>query len=148
MTKAAPRIRTFVASVAILAFVAGVAVGVAGSKLLPQGPGTRIRASAQDMSAVFDRLALTPEQRRQVDAIVERSAPRSRAIMLETAERLRAVADSLDTELRTVLNPQQRARLDSMRSDARFLLKRKVRTAGGTRVDTLLDTSPTPRPSR
>jgi hypothetical protein len=50
----------------------------------------------------------------------------------------------VDAELRAVLEPGQRAKLDSMRRDARVLLKRKTPTPGGTRVDTLLDTAARP----
>jgi len=51
------------------------------------------------------------------------------------------VADSVDAELRTILTPEQRLRLDSLKREPRFILKRKVVTPIGTKVDTLLDTS-------
>ena len=61
--------------------------------------------------------------------------------MLETGERLSVIADSVDAELRAILSPEQRARLDAMRSDRRMMLKRKIVTPGGTRVDTIVDSS-------
>jgi Spy/CpxP family protein refolding chaperone len=135
------RLRTLVISLILIAFVAGIAAGVAGDRMLT--PRVRVRADlgGGGMSAVFDRLDLSTEQRRQAEAIVARSAPRSEAIMLDVAVRLRSVADSVDAELRAILTPEQRTRLDSLRKDSRVMLKRKIVTPGGTRVDTLLDTN-------
>jgi Spy/CpxP family protein refolding chaperone len=131
------RLRGLVISLLLLAFIAGVSAGVAGDRFLM--PRVMIRAKIGDMSGVFDKLELTSEQRRQAEAIVERSAPRSEAIMIDVAERLRAVADSVDDDLRTILTPLQRARLDSLRSDSRIMLKRKLVTPRGTTVDTVFD---------
>jgi Spy/CpxP family protein refolding chaperone len=131
-----PRARAIVISLVLIGFVAGIAAGFAASRALTPAPTIRTQL---DMGAVLDELALTPEQRRQADAILERSAPRSRSLMLETAERLSAIADSVDAELRAILSPEQRARLDAMRSDRRMMMKRKIVTPGGTRVDTIMD---------
>jgi Spy/CpxP family protein refolding chaperone len=139
-------IRGLVISMLLLAFVAGVSAGVTGDRLLT--PHVLVRARVGDMSSVLDRLRLTPAQRAQADAIVQRSTPRAEAIMIEVAERLRAVADSLDDELRAILTPDQRARLDSLRGDPRIMLKRRMVTPRGTTVDTILDTSLTRRPPR
>ena len=139
-----PRLRGLVISLLLIAFIAGVSAGVAGDRLF--APRIMIRAKIGDMSGVFDRLELTPDQRRQAEAIVERSAPRSEAIMMDVAERLRAVADSVDDDLRAILTPVQRARLDSLRGDSRIMLKRKTVTPRGTTVvDTVYDTSMTRR---
>lgn len=136
---ATTRLRIAVFTLMLLAFVAGASAGVAGDRLLP--PRFRLRTTFDDMSRVFDRLQLTAEQRRQAEEIVAGSAPRTRAVMLELGERLQRVADSVDLELRAILTPEQRLRLDSLRSDSRLLLKQKVITPGGIRVDTLLDTT-------
>jgi hypothetical protein len=54
------------------------------------------------------------------------------------ADRLRAVADSVDAELRKILTPEQRTRLDSLRVHGpQFMLKRKRVTPTGTAVDTV-----------
>ena len=102
------RYRVLLTSLIALAVIAGASAGIAGDRLL--APRIRVRAAIGDMSGVFDRLALSPEQRRRAEAIVARSAPRSEAIMLELAERLRDVADSVDAELRAILTPEQRLR--------------------------------------
>lgn len=132
------RARAIVGSLVLIALIAGVAAGVAGARAL--APRPTIRAGL-GMAPVLDELELTADQRREAEAILERSAPRSRAIMVELAERLGAVADSVDAELRVILTAEQRARLDAMRTDRRMMLKRKVVTPSGTRVDTIVDTS-------
>ena len=139
MTTLTSRARVIVFTLVTLAFVAGASAGFAGDRLMT-GKTIRLRAD-YNLDGVLDRLELTPEQRRVADSIVARSAPRAEAIMLEVGERLRAVADSVDAELRSVLTPDQRIRLDSMRSRSRMLMRRKVvRPGGGTTVDTLFDT--------
>ena len=97
-----------------------------------------LRVRMDDMSAVLDRLELTREQRRRADSIVARSAPRSEAIMLEVGERLQAVADTVDRELRAVLTAEQQTLLDSMRTGPRLVLKRKDSGSSGARVDTVV----------
>jgi Spy/CpxP family protein refolding chaperone len=125
-----------------LAFVAGASAGVTVDRLIaPQPvPGTRI---TRDMSGPLDKLELTPQQRAQADSIMDRSAPHAERAMRDVAERLQNVSDSLDAELRAILTPPQRARLDSLRRQPLFMLKRKA-PGNATTVDTLF---PTPRDS-
>jgi len=51
------------------------------------------------------------------------------------------VADSVDAELRAILTPTQRARLDSLRRQPVFMLKRKTRGTG-TKIDTVFPSRP------
>jgi Spy/CpxP family protein refolding chaperone len=125
-----------------VAFVAGAAAGVAADRLLT--PKTTVRARiTRDMSGTLDKLGLSPEQRARAEAIIERSAPRSEQAMRDIAERLQSVSDSVDAELRAILTVEQRARLDSLRRQPVFMLKRKT-SGSATTVDTLF---PTPRDS-
>ena len=55
--------------------------------------------------------------------------------MREVVPRLSAIADSANVELRRILTPEQRSRLDSLTSRAVFVLKRK-----GADSTTQLDT--------
>lgn len=144
MTTSQPRLRGLIISLLVLTFIAGASAGIAGDRLI--APRKHLRVMVDDMSGVFDRLGLTAEQRRQADSIVERSAPRSEAIMIETAERLRGVADSVDAELREILSPEQRAKLDSLKTDQRIVLKRKLVTPGGTKIDTVFGATTGVRP--
>lgn len=118
-----------------LVFVAGGAAGVVVDRLLISRTvvGTRVTA---DMSEVLDELQLTPRQRAQAEAMLQRRAPNAEAVMHEVAERLRSVSDSLDAELRTILTSEQRAKLDLMRRRPLFVIKRKT-SARGVTVDTL-----------
>lgn len=125
-----------------MAFVAGAAAGVTVDRLVTSQPALSARVT-RDMSGPLDKLELTPQQRAQADSITERSAPRSERAMREVAERLQNVSDSLDAELRAILTPPQRARLDSLRRQPIFMLKRKT-TGSKTTVDTLF---PMPRDS-
>lgn len=142
MNEKPSRSRAIAWSLLALAFVAGAAAGITADRLFAPSPilGTRI---TRDMSGPLDRLDLTAQQRAQADSIMERSAPRAERAMRDVAERLQNVSDSLDTELRAILTPPQRARLDSMRHQPLFMLKRKT-PGSATRVDTLF---PTPRDS-
>lgn len=137
------RIGPFVALLAAV-FIAGLAIGVIADRLVRRGAvlttgkilTTRLNA---DMPGVLDRLQLTPRQRAQAESILSRQTPRTEAVMLETAERLRGLSDSVDLALREILTPEQSARLDSFRSrEPRLMLKRKVVTPGGTTVDSVL----------
>ena len=144
MTTSQPRLRGLIISLVALTFIAGASAGIAGDRLIAPRMGMRVMVG--DMSGVFDRLELTAEQRRQADSIVGRSAPRSEAIMMETAERLRGVADSVDAELREILTPEQRTMLDSLKTDQRIVLKRKLVTPGGTKIDTVFGATSGARP--
>jgi hypothetical protein len=118
-------------------FAAGVAAGIGLDRAVGSGSKLETRLS-MDMPAALDRLGLTPEQRRAVDSLLERSAPRARAAMAEMVPRLGAIADSLDVELRRILTPAQRVRLDSLGGRGLLVLKRKSSGPGGAQVDTLL----------
>ena len=141
MTPKRPTILAVLTSLLGLTFVAGASAGVIGDRVVAGKQELRIRTGAGDMSATLDRLALTPDQRVRADSIVAHSAPRTHAILIETAERLRIVADSVDRELRGILSAEQRTRLDSLRVGPRLMLKRKAVTPNATTVDTLFDSN-------
>jgi hypothetical protein len=123
-------------------FGAGVATGVVIDRWMIPRKVVHARLVG-DMSRVLDSLSLTPEQRMHAERIVERSAPRTEAAMLEVGERLQTVADSVDAELRAILTPEQRTRLDALRRRPTIMLKRKVKEPGGrTSVDTVYPRRP------
>ena len=118
-------------------FAAGVGAGIGLDRALESGSKLETRLST-GMPAVLGRLGLTPEQRRAVDSLLERSGPRAQAVMTEMVPRLGAIADSLEAELRRILTPAQRVRLDSLGGRGLLILKRKSSGPGGLKVDTLL----------
>lgn len=131
---ASRRVRGLVLLVAV--FAAGLAAGVGVDRALQARSVLKTRLTTQ-MPEVLGRLGLTEEQRRAADSILERGAPRAEAAMREMVPRLSAIADSLDAELRRILTPAQRARLDSLGGNRMLLLKRKTSGPGGQKVDTL-----------
>ena len=136
-----------VAAVTLLAvFGAGMALGVSVDRLA-RGQPRVARLLRTDMSGVLDKLGLTPEQRQRAEAIIERHTPRTEALMTDLAARLGAVSDSLDSELRALLTPPQRLRLDSLRSTKAVIFRRKSMGPGGTSVvDTVFPPRTTPQP--
>src|SRR5258705_4463820 len=125
------------AALLLAAFIAGAAVGFAFDRVVRPGPGLKTFV-VSDMSGVLDRLELSNQQRAQADSILQRRAPTTERMMLDVADRLRGLSDSVDLELRGILTSQQRARLDSLRGERKLLLKRKTMGAGGaTVVDTV-----------
>ena len=135
-----PRLALFGALLAAV-FVAGIAVGVIGDRLAGRArPEIRTRFKTEGFSTdILDRMELSAEQRVRAESILSHRAPRSEGLMLEMAERLKAVAESIDVELRQILTPAQRTRLDSLRThEPRLIFKRKVVTPGGTTVDTVI----------
>jgi Spy/CpxP family protein refolding chaperone len=137
MTVSGSRARTLGIILLGLIFAAGIAAGVAADRVLGAGQVLRVKLETPD-AGVLDRLGLTPEQRERAEAIMARRAPRTEAMMLEVGERLQLIADSVDAEFRAVLTPEQRIRLDSLRSGQRLLLKRKVtRPDGSIATDTV-----------
>lgn len=57
---------------------------------------------------LFDELGLTEEQRRRVEAILERRRNQVDAFWDEFGPKLRAIRDSTRSEIRAVLTPEQR----------------------------------------
>jgi Spy/CpxP family protein refolding chaperone len=125
------------AALLLAAFIAGAAVGFAFDRVVRPEPHLKTFVVA-DMSRVLDRLELTTRQRAQADSILQRRAPTTERMMLDVADRLRGLSDSVDAELRGILTPRQRARLDSLRGERKLMLKRKTIGADGvTVVDTV-----------
>lgn len=121
------------AALLLATFVAGIAVGLAFDRVARTEPRLKTFVVA-DMSRVLDRLDLTTQQRAKADSILQRRSPTTERMMLDVAERLRGLSDSVDAELRAILTPQQRVRLDSLRAARKIMLKRKTLGPGGTTV--------------
>lgn len=127
--------RTIAGMLLAVAFVAGVAAGVAADRMLVSRPERRTRI-VNDISGVLDQLGLTAEQRRRADEVVQGRGSRTEDAMRRLAQELRSEADSVDAALRAILTVEQRARLDSLRRDPIFMLKRKG-TGSGVTIDTV-----------
>ena len=132
------RLALFGVLVAVV-FVAGIAVGVISDRLAIRSPGIAMPLiKTPGMSGVMNSIELTPQQRAQAESIVLRRSPRSESLMIELGQQLHAVSDSIDAELRLILTPAQRARLDSLRiPQPQLMIKRQVQTPSGITVDTI-----------
>jgi hypothetical protein len=119
----------------VLTFVSGISIGIIGDRLISRRQRGVARITT-DLNSVLDDLSLTRDQRLKADSILERSAPRTEEAMFEIAGRLRAISDSVDMELRSILTAPQRSKLDSLRRRPIFLLKRQ-QTNGTTSIDTI-----------
>ena len=73
---------------------------------------------ARPMMALMRRLNLSVQQREAIGAIVAKHAPARRAIMQQMTEKcgqeLEREKSAQDSEIRAVLNPEQRARFDEL----------------------------------
>lgn len=118
-----------------LAVVGGISLGVIGDRLASRRV-QHVSRITTDLGSVLDDLSLTKEQRINADSILQKSAPRTEEAMFEIAARLRSISDSVDIELRSILTPTQRSKLDSLRRRPIFLLKRQ-QTNGTTSIDTI-----------
>jgi Spy/CpxP family protein refolding chaperone len=104
----------------IIAFAVGALVGattlrVAGGSAAPERSGRPERRGPD----LFERLNLTPDQKTQVDAIMERRRVEMEAFWKQHGPTLRAIYDSTRVEIRAVLTPEQRE------LDDRFMAERR-----------------------
>ena len=112
------RLHLFTALILVAVFVAGAATGAGLTWALrpaghgPPGP----RPPADGMPPFLSELRLSPDQAAQARAIVERHRPEIEEAVQETFPRVRAIQDRVDREIRALLDPDQAARFDELRS--------------------------------
>ena len=105
--------------------VGGYALGVrrASSGLHPQvelsGPDLAWPAmeSSGLLPALLEEIGATEEQRSEIQKIVDRLRPQTDSILRRSFPALRAISDSMDREIRAVLTPAQRERLQRSKLD-------------------------------
>jgi Spy/CpxP family protein refolding chaperone len=137
--------RRFRAAALLLAtFAAG---GIAGYALAgfraPSAPvagQSTVRVQLKEgLPAAFESLGLTADQRREITAILARARPRTDSTLREVIPRLRVLTDSVDAEIRVILQPEQREKLSKIRGagEPLLVLKRAPGNGAPMRVDTL-----------
>ena len=105
--------------VLVAVFVAGAACGVAGSRLMSRHRVVRtmkVQLGNSQLGA-FETLGLSARQRAGIDRILHRVQPRSDSLLqlaLPQLQQIKALADSADAEIRALLDPAQRLRMDSL----------------------------------
>lgn len=120
------RSKLVAALVVLGVLIAGVALGVAGDRVVYEAR----HEHAADARAYWDRIGkewgLTTAQRQVIDSLMDAQRERITAIYAPLRPRLdsayaraRTVSDSTQAHLRLVLTPEQRDKLDAMRADVR-----------------------------
>ena len=119
-----------------LAFVVGILAGAAGERLratrdepgrpFARGPGM---FRPGELPPWYEELDLTPEQREKITEIFEQGRPLTDSIMREMLPRIRAVTGSIRAEIRSLLTPEQREKLDDL--EERFRRRRRGFRRGG-----------------
>lgn len=115
-------------SLALLAvvglFLLGMAAGVLATHLYYarqlQGPGGPPMMAGRFFSHRLERrLGLTPEQKGEIDAILERTRRQADALRGELRPRVRELMEEANEEIEQVLTPAQREAWDELRRDHR-----------------------------
>lgn len=118
--------RTLVAALVLaLMFGAGALAGFWwGRRPLPQRP----RSMTPGSTVLAEALGLSESQRLAVDSILVAGQPAIDSISRAVQQRLRTSIDSMEEEIRRLLDPAQLRRLDSLRAEGGLPL------APGTRL--------------
>lgn len=113
--------RTAAVAIVVIAFCAGLLVGVAGDHLylIHSGrlfPRRAARFATDRMADRLDReLHLTPQQKTQVQQILERHRARIDAAMSSVRPMVRQELDASNKEIETILTPEQRTKFGELR---------------------------------
>jgi uncharacterized membrane protein len=118
------RTRWLAGGVLVLTFFAGVGIGgtaVYARLFSRQQPATSfaprhatVLGTGTFLPPGYAELGLTADQRRAVRAILENTRPHTDSILRETLPAMREAMDTMQAQLRAVLTPEQRRRLDEM----------------------------------
>jgi Spy/CpxP family protein refolding chaperone len=114
------RARRRAAVVLIATFLAGGLAGAGVEHLragaAPHGPPP----FEMPLPPFFEELDLTDDQRTRIIAVLEGRRGEMDAVMSEVFPRMRAIGDSIDAEIRSILTPAQREKFDQGRRAPRF----------------------------
>ena len=108
------------------AFLTGGALGFTADRVIGHGRGREMRGSRGSRQRMAEELKLTPQQQVSVDSLIEQKHRQIVALYKPVKPQLdsiallaRVVSDSTHAQIKRLLNPEQQARLDRMRSAAR-----------------------------
>jgi len=107
--------------VVVVAFIAGILVGVAGDHLYLIRSGRlssrrTARFSADRMADNLGReLQLSPQQKTQVQQIIERHRAKIDATMSSVRPQVRLEIDATNKEIEGILTPEQRTKFEALR---------------------------------
>ncbi len=121
--------------VLLAAFAAGALAGFATGRLLDRGwPGHEHHGERHGPARMFapdgplgERLDLTPDQRRKIEAILDQDGRRAKVIFDAMRPRLKTLFDSTTREVREVLTPEQRQEFDRYVEERMARLRERMR---------------------
>lgn len=105
-------VRLTTALLLVATFAAGTLSGAGLGRWLSYRPAP---PPPPPMMAPFEEVGLTAEQRHKTIAIMERHRPEFEATFRETFPKLRAINEQIEREVREVLTPEQRTKLDEVK---------------------------------
>jgi len=110
-----PRTTAFI--VVIIAFVAGLFVGIAGDRLYfhHMFPGRRDFGPGRIVERLNRELHLTSAQKTQVQQIVDSHRAQIESLMTGVRPQIRKELDATNAEIEKVLTPDQRVQFEKMR---------------------------------
>ena len=111
--------------VVVLAFVAGVATGLAIDRRPRQGVSLTVTAT-DAMPRELEQLGLTDSQRTEIRAILVRGRNRVIRVVRDFEPTMRTVVDSTDREIGGVLTAAQRSALERYRKDNPPVMERRI----------------------
>jgi len=113
--------RTAAVAVVVVAFIAGILAGVAGDHLylIKSGrlsPRHSARFASDRMAERLTKeLDLSPQQKTQVQQIIERHRAKIDATMASVRPQVRQELDATNAEIETVLTPEQKTKFANLR---------------------------------
>jgi hypothetical protein len=114
------RLHLWTALVLLAVFVAGGATGAGLAwAFRPPGPAhgpAGRRPPGDGLPPFVAELGLSPDQLARARAIAERHRAEIEAVVQESFPRVRAVQDRVEQEIRAILTPEQATRFDELRS--------------------------------
>ena len=114
------RSKVIAAIVVVVAFLAGIVIGVAGDRVWRFRHGMGRGHAPHMMSALILRrldheLDLTPQQHNAVKQILDAREQRVNALMANVRPQIRQQIDAANAEIEKVLTPEQRVKFQQMR---------------------------------
>ena len=124
------------------AFLAGGALGFTADRVMDTKHGRELRNPRANRQRMAEELKLTPQQQASVDSLIEQKHRQIvtlykpiRPQLDSLAVQSRVVSDSTHEQIKRLLNPEQQAKLEKMRSAARHdLAKRRGKGSGYPRM--------------
>ena len=102
----------------LVVFLLGVVTGLGGSRFLhgpPFGRPPRPPSPAMIADRLTRELNLTPEQRKQVEVVLQQGTDRLERFHAETGDQYGKLRRELDADIERVLTPEQQAKYRTLR---------------------------------